>query len=422
MSDQNGYHIDDGEEYSSRIVGDTLGNRRYTLNTIVDQIIGQFVEETQGRQDILGEYDTLEKQRDIITELTDYVLAREYISLVQPERQWLIRKVYQDLFRFGPLEKLIADESITEISINRYDEIYFRRGFGDLERSSIEFEHRTDLEQLLQRVLAPIGINLEDDPFIEAGIVIAGRRIRLSLVGPPMMPNMSGQIRLHPKNELSWEELTSVVPPLAQELIQTIVGRGYGLMIAGDVGVAKTSLMRALLAHIPEEKLIGMVERAREIALSPAMNTIIVSPSDLEAARPFDKRLSSILENKIDTLFIDEIRGDEGAAFWQVLTNDDHPQLVAVFRGKANPSRLHSAFSMGIRKAHHQLSQSDIDSALLARFPFVLGLTSQQHTAPIMEFLGQWQEEETGFQLEPLIKFDEGEWHRTSIVPVHDLS
>ena len=402
------------DEYQGRVVEDRLGNRSYTLNTLVDQVINEYVAETFGRQDILAELEDAAQQIEHITEVTDYVLATEYIGLNPAEKKWLINRVHRDLFRFGTLEPYILDEEITEISISDLDEVYIRRGFGKLVRlEDFGFNHPLDIEQIFQRVLAPYGIELnEDDPFVEVGVHLAGRRLRISLIGPPIMPLYTAQIRLHPIQPLHLTDLADIVPDVARNLLEKIIAQGHGLLIAGDVNIAKTSLLGALLPSVPSDKRIGVVERAREIH-----QEFIIATTQLfsDATISFSDHLHNAQAN-VDVLFVDEIRWDEGASFWEVLTNEAIQQLVVSFRGKAHSARLHSAFMMGIRKAHQQLERQLIDHALESRLPFVAGLNMPSGASvPRLEFLGQWVTQGDGLMLEPLIEWDGATAQRTSI-------
>lgn len=392
-------HIDD-----SRIVENRLGNRRYTLNTLVDQVIRQFVEETLGRDDILSEFDSTEKQRDIITEVTDYVLATDYVSLAPDERRWLIQQVWRDLFRFGPLEPYLTDPDVTEITVNRLDEFYVRRGFGDLQLvPEVAFDHPADFEQLLERVLAPVGVRLDNDPFLEVGIFIAGRRVRLSLVGPPIQPHYTGQIRLHSTEPRTLSEL---VDAEADAFLQEILKRGYGLLIAGEAGVFKTSLLGTLLAGYEDAAL---VERAREVHDQLVGDTQIFADPN----QSFAERLQAALAESGRAIFIDEIRGDEGDGLWPILQSDRH--LIATMRGSMNAARLHSAFSMGIRKAFHQMPQDEINAALIKQFPFVAALdVIGEETHPRLVAVGQWTDD---FALELLFDMVDGQLRRTSSSP-----
>src|SRR5699024_5152186 len=87
---------------------------------------------------------------------------------------------------FGPLEPLIADESITEILINGYNEVYIER-FGKLELSHVTFRDDDHVRHDVDRIVAPIGRRIdESSPMVDAMLPDGSRVIA---VIPPMILN-----------------------------------------------------------------------------------------------------------------------------------------------------------------------------------------------------------------------------------------
>lgn len=426
MSEPNGPSEKD-TDYSDRLVEDRFGNRRFTLDALREQAVTQFLEETFDRVDILSELDTPKKQRDAVTETADYVLAIENVWVTAEERRWIIDSVYRDIFRFGALDSALNDETITEISINKPREVFVRHEFGELVSFEEPFTNAAHLAQVLAYVLMPLGVRLEDsDPFLEIGLTISGRPMRISLVGPPMALHYSGQIRLHPSQPITLDVLQDhVIPTVALDLVKAIVSGGHGLLIVGEGSVGKTTLLANLLDFVADNKQAGLVQRASEIhpdRISEKMIDYTAIPKTEPATDIFERQINAALDAGVSALFIDEIHGDEGAAFWRVLTENNDLQCVVTFRGKANIPRLHSGISMAIRKTHRALPQEEIDQAFLERLPFVLVLSRPQSDGmPRMTLLGQWSQSSGEMNLEPLVTWDEKEPTRTSLQPVREL-
>lgn len=408
--------------YENRLIEDRYGKRRFTLNALRERAVQQFTEETFGRTDILLELDSPAKQHTAVNETIDYVLAADYVAVSGEEKAWLRDRVYHDLFRLGGLDTMLSDESVTEISVAGPQEVFVRHGFGELERFEAGFETQDEFAHLLQNVLTPLGIDLsKTDPFLEVGITLGGRAVRFSLMGPPMMPFYNGQIRLHPAQPRPLTEMN--IPPLAIELLQRIITGGHGLLIVGDGGVGKTTLLANLLGFVPESQKVGLVQRAREV--HPAVITSHIHdytgiPKEELATAVFEAQIHKALEDKVGVLFLDEIHGDEGGAFWRALNDNSASQLVATFRGKANTARLHSAVSMAILKTHRTLPQEGIDTTILQRLPFVVVLSEPApKTEPRLVFLGQWSPD---MQLEALVKWEaDSEPVRTETTPGREL-
>lgn len=394
---ENGQPLDP-QDYPNRLIEDQFGKRRFTLNALRERIVHQFTEETFGRPDISLEWTSTAKQLAAIDEIMNYVLAADYVSISGDERIWLQNKVYRDLFRLGDLDIALQDESITEISITGAHEIAVRHGFSQLAHFDANFDPSDEFAQLLQNIVAPLGIDLKtSDPFLEVGLNLANRPVRFSLMGPPVMPFYNGQIRLHPSKPLALADLQ--LPTLATELLRQILVKGYGLLIVGESGTGKTTLMANLLNFISSEKAIGLVQRAHEIHpdfISPHLKDYTAIPKTEAPTSIFERQINQALDEKVAVLFMDEIQGDEGGALWRVLTEASKPQTICTFRGKSNPARLHSAISMTIRKAHRTLPQEELNHAFRECLPFIAILAEPSPNAtPRLAFLGQWSDDMT---------------------------
>jgi pilus assembly protein CpaF len=409
-----------------QFVSDAFGNRIYTINALLENIQDQFHEETAGRTDILAELNTPESQREAVIEVVDYVLARESVVLPPKVRQWLVTVMLNDLFYLGPLSSYLQDPTVTEININAPNDCHVRHGFGKLEQVDVVFRDVQHLAGGIERLLATQGIDIEEgDGFIEVGGLFSGRPMRFSLIGPPVMPFFQGQIRLHPPTPLKFDDLAGTISPVALEMIELIVQSGHGLLIVGDNGVGKTSLWSALLPRVDEQSVVALLERTAEI--HPAMIPPLVNRDiyDQEGNLvPFESQIEAVLDKGIQTVFLDEIRGEEAGPLWQLLQHSSHPQIITMFRGTGESSRLHSAIGMAIRKKHLTLPQEEIDTVLVERLPFVAVLSHPKpNAAPRLVMLGQWARAESGLLLESLIRWqhDDPQAVRTNIQPCRDL-
>ncbi len=406
MSGNNGQDKKPKGSYRRRLIADRFGERSYTLAALFEQAAQQFIEETQGRADILAELDTRAKQRAAIAEIVDYIIATEYISLSQDEKRWIINESHKEIFRLGPLAAALNDESVTEINITGPQDIHVRRGFGELERYEPTFDTPAHFTQLLQSVLSPLGVDLsQSDPFLEIGLQLESRPLRFSLIGPPVSPFYTGLIRLHPIQPLQLDDLH--IPSIAAELLQKIVAEGHGLLIIGEGGMGKTTLLANLIQFANS---VGLIQRAREIHpdyLHEHLKDYTTTPLHESSTIAFESGCNQALDDHTAILFVDEIQGDEGGIFWRLLTESYAPQCILTFRSKDNVTRLHSAISMAIRKTHRTLSQDDINHALMARLPFVAVLSPPKPKAdPRLVMLGQWAEVDGDLTLEPLITWD----------------
>ncbi|HML23896.1 MAG TPA: AMP-binding protein, partial [Aggregatilinea sp.] len=202
---------DDPPPGLSPLVPGRAGGPRFSLDALRERIERQFYDETAHRPDILIELNEEDQRRLLLREVADYVLAVEGVRLRPGDKAALLDETYRSLFTFGPLDDLLADETITEIEIEGPKRLHARRGVnGRLEPSGAVFEDRTHLNTVLARILAAGGAALSEDvPFLEFGAVLGGRMARVTLAGPPVSVDLSATIRLHPREALRLDALVA---------------------------------------------------------------------------------------------------------------------------------------------------------------------------------------------------------------------
>lgn len=408
------------EPIQNRLIENAYRNRTFSLDAVREQTIRQFLTETAGRDDLLAEYTDEKTRRQAIREAADYVLATEFLTLSIDEKRWLIEQAHNDIFHLGSLSKALQDPTLTEISISNWREVSVRHGFADLVPYDATFDTPDHFEQLLNYALVPLEMKVGNDPFLEVGLMLANRIIRLSLTGPPVMPSYSGLIRLHPFTPLTFDSLNESYPPIVQDLLQTIIQRGYGFSVVGDGGMGKTTLLANLLQFAPENSAI--VQRAAEVhptLIPPTFKVFNSIPKQTNATVAFEDQIHAAVNAQPVMLFVDEIQGDEEHTFWPLL-NETDIQLAITFRGRSNPRRLHSALGMAIRKADRAMPQETINQALLNRLPLVVLLSQPAiGVAPRIEAISQWALFGEAMGLEALLTWppDQAEPERTDITP-----
>ena len=254
----------------SPIVPGRSGRPSFSIEALRERVERQFQEETAHRTDILLDLDTPSKRRDLLVDVLDYVLGVEAVTISERDRRTLIDKAYRNLFSFGPLDDYLRDDAVTEITINGPYDIHVRRGMDRLVPVDAAFDDRVHLESILERVLAVGSAAFGSSPFLETGVILAGRPARIGLIAPPIIPDYSLEIRLHPKTALTLADLDTRFRryrPAAADLLKTILAAGHGLLIVGDVGLGKTTLAGALAHTLPADAAIYAVERAAEMHL-----------------------------------------------------------------------------------------------------------------------------------------------------------
>ncbi|MBN1287975.1 MAG: Flp pilus assembly complex ATPase component TadA [Anaerolineae bacterium] len=383
------------------------GGRRVSFNALLEQIEAQFEAENAGRVDIFRAAQTVEARRALLIESANYVLANESIFLSRADKQRLIDAAYAGVFGFGPLAPYFDDESITQITIDGPDNVNARDGFGELARLPVWFEDTAHLRRTVERLLMVQGAQLiEWNFFVEIGVELHGRPVRLSIITPPVTPRLQVEMRLHPRQALTLDDLIAraMLTEAAAQRITERLAAGNGMLIVGPAGAGKTTLLGALLGALPGP--VTLVQRAAELRPLPEasiteMNTF--PPGDDDPGWTMNERVEAILSGPPpDWLVLDEVRDDAGPAAWAALNAP--VQNVWVFRGHPQkPLRVVSALGMAVRRVPQAmgLDSAAINGLFAEQLPLVVSL-SIRDGAPRVVGVGRFVlRTDGGLDLEP---------------------
>src|SRR5256885_2984317 len=124
--------------------------------------------------------------RDLIVEMISDETRTTPLSL--SERESLVGDVLNELFDLGPLEALLKDPDISDILVNRFDQVYIERN-GRLEQTNIVFKDNRRLLRIIERIVSSVGRRIdESSPMVDARLK-DGSRVNaiippLALAGP----------------------------------------------------------------------------------------------------------------------------------------------------------------------------------------------------------------------------------------------
>src|SRR5213082_2573226 len=139
----------------------------------------------------------------VLADVRDQLAQETGIS--RDDRQRIALEIADDILGHGPLERLLADESVTEIMVNGPYEIWIERG-GRLSPTDVVFNDEWHLRRIINKMVAQVGRRIdESSPMVDARLP-DGSRVNavippLSLSGPLMT------IRKFSKRRLGLEEV-----------------------------------------------------------------------------------------------------------------------------------------------------------------------------------------------------------------------
>ncbi len=269
--------------------------------------------------------------RTHIEELFNAILADESIVISRAERLSLFEAIVAEILGFGPLEILLADDTITEIMVNGPKNVFIEQK-GQISRANIAFENDEHVLRILDRIVAPLGRRIdESSPLVDARLP-DGSRVNavirpISLVGPTIT------IRKFSKKPLTIDDLIrfgSMTKEIADFLRACIIAR-LNTIVAGGTGSGKTTLLNVLSGFIPNDERIVTVENAAELQLRQEhVVTLETRPSNLEGKGQITIQdlVVNCLRMRPDRIVVGECRGGEALDMLQAMNTGHDGSLT----------------------------------------------------------------------------------------------
>jgi pilus assembly protein CpaF len=260
--------------------------------------------------------------RRTIEELFENILAEERIVLSRPERRRLFEQIVAEILGLGPIEPLLADESITEIMVNGSKQIYIERT-GKLFREPATFESDDHLMRIIDRIVAPLGRRIdESSPYVDARLP-DGSRVNavippISLVGPVLTIRKFARDPITVQQMIDFGTLTSE----SVEFLKACVIGKINIVISGGTGSGKTTLLNVLSQFIPGNERIVTIENAAELQLRQEhVVTLESRPPNIEGRG--EVTIQNLVVNSLrmrpDRIIVGEIRDKEALDMLQAM-------------------------------------------------------------------------------------------------------
>jgi pilus assembly protein CpaF len=269
--------------------------------------------------------------RHTIEEMYDNILAQEGTILTRQERQRLFEQIVAEILGLGPLEPLLADETITEVMVNGHGKIYIERQ-GKIEKVNMSFESDDHLMRIIDRIVSPLGRRIdESSPMVDARLPDGSR---VNAIIPPLAINgPTLTIRKFSKVPLTVEDLVRFgsVTPEAMEFLKACVVARLNVVVSGGTGSGKTTLLNVLSGFIPSDERIITVENAAELQLRQEhVVTLESRPPNIEGKGEVTIRdlVINCLRMRPDRIVVGECRGGEALDMLQAMNTGHDGSLT----------------------------------------------------------------------------------------------
>ena len=251
------------------------------------------------------------------------MLEDEYAAFPVREKLELRRDIFNTVKRLDILQNLIDDDSVTEIMVNGYRDIFFERD-GKIEKYDKEFPSREKLLDVVQRIAA------KSNKIVNEAFAIADTRLsdgsRVNIVMNPIaIEGPAVTIRKFYDNPLTMERLIELgaVTHEAAGFLKSLVTARYNIFISGGTGSGKTTFLNALSNYIPKEERIITIEDSAELKLMGVDNLVRLEArtANMEGKNEVTIRdmIRASLRMRPDRIIVGEVRGGEALDMLQAM-------------------------------------------------------------------------------------------------------
>ena len=255
------------------------------------------------------------------------------------QREEIVNKIFSSIRGFAVLDELIADDDITEIMVNRYDEIYIEKN-GIMLLSDKKFDDEKELFDVIQRIVGKAGreVNLAN-PIVDTRLS-GGERVNIVL--PPV--SLTGAlitIRRFPKKRITMADLIKrgSISEEAAKFLERLVACKYNIFISGGTSSGKTTFLNALSDFIPSNERIITIEDSAELQITSLENIVKMEARNANTTGSGEITIRDLIRTSLrmrpDRIIVGEVRGAEALDMLNAM-NTGHDGSLST--GHANSS------------------------------------------------------------------------------------
>jgi pilus assembly protein CpaF len=316
-------------------------------------------------------YDRRLSEDDLRRRVNDELhkaLAQERAPLSAADKAQLIQDVADDILGYGPIDRLLKDEDVSEVMCNGPESIYVERK-GKLEKTNITFVDETHLRRIIDKIVSEVGRRIdESNPLCDARLP-DGSRVN-AVIHPLAIGGPFLTIRKFSTEKLQVDDLIrfgTLNAHSARFLQACVVGR-LNVIVSGGTGTGKTTTLNVLSGFIPSDERIVTVEDAKELQLAQDhVLALEARPPNIEGRGEITIRdlVKNCLRMRPDRIVVGECRSGEALDMLQAMNTGHDGSLTTVHANSPRDTLarletlvLMAGFDLPVRAIREQMASA----------------------------------------------------------------
>ncbi|AXE96607.1 MULTISPECIES: CpaF family protein [Paraburkholderia] len=276
---------------------------------------------------------TREQMKPGVEQLVLEIAAHERLNVTISEQIQIVSELLNDMFGVGPIEPLLADDSVTDVLVNGPDQIYVER-HGRLELTPYKFRDNAHVVSVAQRIAAGVGRRVdESSPMVDARLADGSR---VNVILPPLaIHGACIAIRKFSKRNITLHRMAQQGNMSAQmsNVLKLASTCRLNVIVSGGTGSGKTTLLNALSHFIGNGERVITIEDAAELQLQqPHVVSLETRPENAEGLGGVAQRdlVRNALRMRPDRIILGETRGPEAFDVLQAMNTGHDGSMTTI--------------------------------------------------------------------------------------------
>ncbi len=346
--------------------GSDTGGRNRGLDELRHRIHGALIEELGPilYDKRLSEEDLRKKVRDAL----QAALAQERTPISAADKAQIIQDVSDDILGYGPIDKLLRDEDVSEVMCNGPDQIFVERS-GKLSVEAVTFVDELHLRRIIDKIVAQVGRRIdESSPLCDARLP-DGSRVN-AVISPLAIGGPFLTIRKFAADPLQIDDLIrfGTLSVHAARFLQACIVGKLNVIVSGGTGTGKTTTLNVLSSFIPDGERIITVEDAKELQLNQQhVLSLETRPPNIEGKGEITIRdlVKNTLRMRPDRIVVGECRSGEALDMLQAMNTGHDGSLTTLHANAPRDSLarletlvLMAGYDLPVRAIREQISSA----------------------------------------------------------------
>lgn len=304
-----------------------------------------------------------------IERLIHTIADEEKIEISGNEQVRLAEELANDMTGYGPLQSLLADDTVSDIMVNAPNKVFVERS-GKVERAHVRFRDADHIASVAQKIAARVGRRVdESSPMVDARLPDGSR---VNIILPPLaIDSPCISIRKFPSHRYDLEGMVTNGTMTAQirRLLEIAARCRLNIIVSGGTGSGKTTMLNALSRYIDLDERVVTIEDAAELQMQqPHVVRLETRPRNLEGSGQVTQRdlVINALRMRPDLIIVGEVRGAEAFDMLQAMNTGHDGSISTVHANTARDAltRIENMVQMGQANLPVRAIRTQIVSAL----------------------------------------------------------